>query len=106
MKAYVVIWHGGMRTPLPGVGGIERRGNYLTDQAMIQTDAEIRRTPKRERLASTDAEAKRQLAVYAADRIPCSTGCGRLVGKLDQRSYRRCGPCRERKEDEEDLSRR
>lgn len=30
---YVVIWDGSMKTPLPGVGSIERTGNYLTEHA-------------------------------------------------------------------------
>lgn len=93
-ESYIVVWagRGSMPHELRDRERWQIRGSILTDAAMIQTH--LCRLPKRARLGITDAEAKRQLAVYASDRIVCATGCGRLVGKVDARTYVRCGPCR------------
>lgn len=79
MSEYEVVWSGASREPLPGIGGIERRGHYLDFHAPDQ-----KRPPK--------APGRR----YARDRKRCA--CGRGISASDAYAgCTRCPVCRSQK---------
>jgi len=93
----VVAWSGSMRTPLPGVGGIERRRAYLTEGAPASSKHSGELPTQAEMKGKTDLTGPQIRAgrPRLGELSPCRVGCGRTVTLADERSgHKRCSSCR------------
>lgn len=83
---FEIVWSGAMKTSLPGIGGIERRGSYLLDHAPSnskQAGDFPRLNPK---------QTKPKIFSSAITR-PCKGGCGRYVN-IETTRCKRCQQAR------------
>lgn len=88
-----IVWSGSMRTPIPGIGGIERRRAYLTEGAPSSGKQSQEFPSQAEMRGKTDL-----IGLQIRGGLPekrCSNGCGGTVSQAGMRhGYVRCQQCR------------
>lgn len=88
-----IVWSGSMKTPLPGLGGIERRRAYLTEGAPSESRKSNEFPTQVEMRGKTDYTGLQVREALPAKR--CLMRCGRTVSPAGVRQgYLRCNQCR------------